>query len=177
MGRSLLFPAKRAAARWYTEADMQGGTQEMSWSVMTHQHRERSTDWYWGLGVLALAGAAAAIFFGNVLFAIIIVMGASSIGFLAARGPREHAIKMDDRGLSVDGTRYPWTAVHSFWVEHDEETPYLFITMRGAFSPRIMVELDSRQQGDDVREHLRQRVAQEEQGPHIGERLANIFGL
>ncbi len=149
----------------------------MEWSVTTHEHRERSTDWYWGLGVIALAGGVAAVFFGNFLFAVIIAIGALSIGFLAARGPREHSVHIDDRGLSVDGTRYPYSAIHTFWVEHDSENPRLFMTMRGVLAPHFSLILDSAQQGADVREHLKTRVQEEEQGPHVGEHVAEIFGL
>jgi hypothetical protein len=69
---------------------MPGGKEEMVWSVITHEHRERTTDWYWALGLVAIAGAVASVFFGNTLLAIIILLGAGSIGFLAIRGPREH---------------------------------------------------------------------------------------
>ncbi len=151
--------------------------QHMEWSTTTHEHYERSTDWYWGLGIIALVGSGAAIFFGNFLFAVIILIGTFSVGFLAARGPREHTMRIDDRGISVDGTRYPYSAVHSFFVEHDMENPRLFMTMRGALSPHFSLVLDSAQQGNDVRAHLKQHIEEVEQGPHAGEHLARILGL
>jgi hypothetical protein len=99
---------------------MPEGNQEMSWSVITHEHKEHSVDWYWALGVLALAGAVLSVFFGNLLLAVIILLGAGSRwAYLVARGPREHEVKIDDRGLMIDGTRYPYSSIHSFWVEHD----------------------------------------------------------
>jgi hypothetical protein len=156
---------------------MPGEREELVWSVTTHEHRERSTDWYWGLGVLALAGAAASIFFGNVLLAVIIAIGSISIGYLAARGPREHLIRIDARGLSVDGTRYKWDSVMSFWIERDAEQPRLFFTMRGLIMPYVSFELDDRAQGEAVHAHLRKHVEEVEQGPHLGEHLAEIFGL
>jgi hypothetical protein len=149
----------------------------MVWSVVTHEHRERSTDWYWGLGVIALVACVASIFFGNVLFAVIIALGALSIGYLAARGPREHLVRIDDRGLTVDGTRYPFSAIHSYWVEHDTDTPRLFMTMRGVLAPHFSLMLDDAAQGEAVRAHLKRHVSEEEQGPHVGEHLAQIFGL
>ncbi len=149
----------------------------MSWSVVTHLHRERSTDWYWGLGALAVAGAGFAIFIGNFLFAVIIIIAAASIGMLAARGPREHAIRIDDRGISIDGTRYTYSAVHSFWVEHDAQFPALFITLRGIIAPHVSLLLDSAEQGEAVRAHLLNHVREEEQGPHLGESLAALVGL
>ncbi len=149
----------------------------MVWSVTTHEHRERSTDWYWGLGLIAIVGAGAAVFFSNVLLAVIVLLGLGSIGFLAARGPREHLIKIDARGLSIDGTRHPWESVVSFWVEHETDTPRLFLSMKGALMPFVSLDLDNREQGDAVRSHLAAYAAEVEQGPHLGERLAEIFGL
>ncbi|TSC68705.1 MAG: Uncharacterized protein G01um101456_533 [Parcubacteria group bacterium Gr01-1014_56] len=156
---------------------MPEGKQEMVWSVTTHEHRARSVDWYWALGVVALLGAIASVFFGNGLLAIIIVLGAASIGYLAARGPREHTVKIDDRGVSVDGTRYPYSAIRSFWVEHEATEPHLFLSMRGVLTPHISLLLDDARQGEAVRAHLLKHIEEEEQGPHIGEHLAEIFGL
>lgn len=149
----------------------------MVWSVTTHEHRDRSVDWYWALGVLALASAVVSVFFGNVLFAIVIILAAGSIGFLAARGPREHLVKIDDRGVSIDGSRYAYAAIHSFWVEHEVDQPRLFMSFRGVIMPHFSLTLDSEAQGRAVRDHLKRHVEEEEQGPHLGEHLAEIFGL
>ena len=156
---------------------MPGGAQHMEWSVITHERRTHTVDWYWGLGFVALVGIAAALFFGNMLFAVVLALGAISIGFLAARGPREHMVRIDDRGVSIDGTRYPFSAIHSFWVDHDTESPHLFVAMRGPLSPHFSLTLDNAQQGTDLRDHLKLHVTEEEQGPHMGEHLAAIFGL
>jgi len=150
--------------------------QEISWTTAP-AHRERSNDWYWGLGALALAGALASIFFGNMLFAIIIIIGAVSIGILASREPREHSVKLDMRGIVVDGTRYPFAAIHSFWVEHEQERPKLFASMTGILAPHFSFELQDEAQGAQVRTFLRRFAHEEEQGAHIGEHLAELFGL
>ncbi len=149
----------------------------MVWTVTTHEHRERSTDWYWALGVGALAVAVVSIFLGNLLFAVVVVLGAGSIGFLAARGPREHLVKIDERGVSIDGSRYAYESIMSFWVEHDTPTPHLFLTLRGVVNPHFSLALDDEEQARAVREHLQNHVKEAEQGPHIGEHLAEIFGL
>jgi hypothetical protein len=140
---------------------MPGEKQEMVWSVTTHEHKERSTDWYWALGVGSLAAAVVSIFFGNVLFAIVILLGGGSIGYLAARGPREHLFKIDDHGVSIDGTRYIYANIHSFWVERDSPAPRLFMTLGGVISPHFSLTLDDQVQGQAVREHLRQHVQEE----------------
>jgi hypothetical protein len=149
---------------------------EVSW-VARRPHRERSVDWYWGLGSIALSGALVSIFFGNVLLAVIILLGAFSIGVLASREPREHSVVLDNRGVVIDGTRYPYSAIHSFWVEHETSTPRLFMSMAGIISSHFSFELEDEAHGNRVREFLRRHVREEEQGPHLGEHLAELFGL
>jgi hypothetical protein len=153
------------------------GEQEISWVVQTHEHREHSTDWYWGLGVAATVGAGISIFFGNALLALIIGIGAVSIGVLVARGPREHSVTIDRRGMSVDGTLYRWSAIHSFWVEHEAERPHLYVSTTGVVTPRFSFPLESGSQGEQLRNFMAQFAPEEEQGPHFGEHLAQLFGL
>ena len=149
---------------------------DISW-VVRRAHRERSNDWYWGVGALALAGALASIFFGNVLLAIIIIMSAGSIGVLASREPREHSVTLDTRGMIVDGTRYPYSAIHSFWVEHEVEDPRLFVSMNGILAPHFSFDLGDEAQGNRIRDFLKRYVHEEEQGPHVGEHVAELLGL
>ncbi|MBP9711241.1 MAG: hypothetical protein KBD50_03235 [Candidatus Pacebacteria bacterium] len=151
--------------------------QAISWTVGGEEPRPRSIDWYWGLGVLAFAGAGASLFFGNFLFAIIIVIGAVCAGFLAVRGPRGHTVSVGPRGISIDGTRYPYDSVYSFWVEREANPPHLFLSMHGIIAPHYSFPLIDSAQGEQVRETLKRFVAEEEQGPRVGDRLAEIFGL
>jgi hypothetical protein len=156
---------------------MPGEKTEIAWSVVTHEDRPHTVDWYWGLGILSLIGAAASIFFGNILLALIIALGAGSIALLVVRGPREHLVKIDDRGLLIDGSRYKFSSIASFWVEHDTDMPRLFLTMRGMLMPHYSLHLDSEETGDEVRAHLKRYIDEEEQGPHIGEYIAEMFGV
>ncbi|MDO8518041.1 MAG: hypothetical protein Q7S26_01995 [bacterium] len=151
--------------------------QTITWHVQTHEHRERSSDWYWALGLLALAGAGASVFFGNILLAIILVVGAGSIGLLAARGPREHAVKIDKRGVSLDGTLYLYPAIQSFWVEEEVGEPTLFLTTNSIVMPHVSVPLDNAAHAGQVRAYLRRYVEEEEQWPHFGENIARLLGL
>lgn len=151
--------------------------QEISWTVV-RPHRERSVDWYWGLGALTLAGVLLSIFlFDNTLLAIILLIGTFSIGLLAAREPREHTVKLDPRGIVIDGTRYPFSSVHSFWVEHEVPDPRLFVSMTGILSPHFSFDLHDETEGNRVRDFLRRFAHEEEQGPHLGDHLAEIFRL
>lgn len=155
--------------------------QTISWQVQTHEHRDRTNDWYWGLGVGALVCAGVSLFFGNVLFAMIIVIGVGSIGILIARGPREHWVRIDGRGVSLDGTLYRWASIQSFWVHpgygRSDRGPRLLLATTGIFAPQIVIPLDNATRAQNVRTFLNRFTTEEEQEPHLGENLAELFGL
>jgi hypothetical protein len=151
--------------------------QELSWQVASHNMRERSNDWFWGLGAIAIAGAVVSIVFGNALLAIIIVLGAFSIGFLSAQRPREHSVVIGPRGISIDGTRYPYKSVRSFWVEHTDSNARLFVSMNGVLAPHFSLYVANSVEQDAVRRYLKRYVEEVEQGPQLGDHLSEIFGL
>ncbi len=153
--------------------------QGISWNVLTHEHRERSADWYWGLGLGAAAAAGLSLFFGNILFAVVIAVGAGSIGVLAARGPREHSMRLDSRGLSVDGTLYRFSAIQSFWVQPETEAreARMLVTTSGMLSPQLVIPLGVGTRAQNVRAFMRRHAQEVEQDAHLGEHLAELFGL
>lgn len=148
----------------------------IAWHVDTHEHQERSTDWYWGLGLITLTAAGISVFVGNALFAVILLMGAGSLGVLIARGPREHEVRLTPRGLSMDGTLYKWSTVESFWVE-ENRTPHLLVTTQGILHPQLVIPLGDPNRARNVREYLRRLVKEEEQEPHLGHDVAQMLGL
>lgn len=155
---------------------------EIVWHVLTHEHKEHSTDWYWALGLLTVAGAGASIFFGNLLLAVILSLGGISIAVLKIRGPREHQVKLDARGVTLDGTLYQWKAVQSFWIHTNPpgSEPRLYLNTHSLLMPRIVVPLDSAAHGEQIRAlclQYAEEAPEEEQHPLFLEHIAEIFGL
>lgn len=152
-------------------------SEEIVWHVETHEHRERTNDWYWALGLLTLVGVAVSIYFSNVLLAMILGIGGIFIGVLAIRGPRTHSVKLDKRGVSMDGTLYPYRSIHSFWVEQDTHYPRLFLLTGSMLAPHITIPLDDVSHGAEVRNFLKNHLEEVEQEPRFGEYVAEMLGL
>ena len=150
--------------------------QAIAWIVHTHEHQERTADWYWALGLLALAGMGASIYFANYLFALILAIGAATLGAMVARGPRTHWVRVDSRGISMDGTLYPWSAVQSFWVE-DSGEERLMVTLNSYLTPQLVVPTLEPQRSSNLRAYIKKYAHEEEQEPHLGEHVAEMLGL
>jgi hypothetical protein len=146
------------------------------WSVDTHEHVDRTNDWYWGLGLITLSAAAISVFLGNMLFALILLLAAGSLGVLVARGPREHEVRLTQRGLHLDGTLYKWQSVESFWVENNQN-PHLLVTTEGILHPQLVIPIGDPNRAKNVRDYLRKIAKEEEQEPHLGHHVAELLGL
>lgn len=155
------------------------GEQEIVWHVLTHEHKEHSADWFWALGLLTVLGAGLSVYFGNILLALILIIGAGSIVTLKIRGPREHQVRVDARGIALDGTLYAWKTLVSFWVNTDAKhgDPCIYLTTHSLLNPHITVPLDSVEHGEQVRSFCRRYAKEEERLPHFGEHLAELLGL
>jgi len=151
--------------------------QTISWEVLTHVHHDRTNDWYWALGLIAVVAAALSVWLGNLLFGILILLCAGSIGALAMRGPREHSVEIDPRGISVDGSLYPYRTLKSFWVDGNPEYPRLYITTGGIITPHMALPLDDTHHAQLVHSYLINRLEEVEQEPHLGEHVAHLLGL
>lgn len=153
----------------------------IAWIVHTHEHKDRSTDWYWTLGLVAVVGAALAMYFKNPLLAGIILIAAGSLGTLVARGPRTHWVRVTSRGVVMDGTLYPWESVHSFYIEpfnaEAGQSGRLLVTMKSYLTPQLVLNTEEPSRAAALRTFMKKYAQEEEQEPHLGEHLAEIFGL
>ena len=52
----------------------------ISWEVPAYEHRPKTSDWYWALGIIAVSGSVAAFFLGNFLFGVLILVVAYTMG-------------------------------------------------------------------------------------------------
>src|SRR3989338_6162006 len=59
----------------------------LEWEGREYDHNPKSTDWYWALGIIAVAGTVASVLFGNYLLALLIIIAAVALAFHAAKRP------------------------------------------------------------------------------------------
>ena len=115
----------------------------ISWRGQEYFFIEKSPDWFWTLGIIAIAGAVAAAIWGNVLFAILILVGAFALAMFAARQPEEVSFEISPKGIRTGDTLYPYPSLDVFWVEHEdeEEDAKLLVRSKKLMMPLIVVPL------------------------------------
>lgn len=149
------------------------------WETPPHEHKPRSVDWYWALGIFAVSAATLAVIFSDYLFAIVILLAALSIGVYSSREPKLSHIEVGDRGVRIDNRRYRYDTLRSFWVDHGEDSgkQQLIITSQKFLMPQIIIPLPDSVSADRVRVLLSKYLAEEEQHESLAQHIAEFFGL
>jgi hypothetical protein len=127
----------------------------LEWEAHEYLHTEKAPDWYWALGLIAIAGAVAALTFNNVLFAVFILIAAFFLAIFAARKPNTVRFAVTQRGVRIDDLLYPFSSLESFAIDEltPEHTPKLILESRKIFVPRIVIPIEG-VSADDVHDFL-----------------------
>jgi len=151
-------------------------TSLISWNAPEHYHVEKKPDWFWSVGIITLALAAVAFIFGNVITGIFVLVAAVALVLHASRPPRVIYHEVNDRGIVIGGTLYPFLALESFWIPHDHFPSKIIIKSRKAFMPFIVVFIDE-VDPEHVREAMLQYIAETEHHESILKHLLERLGF
>ncbi len=115
----------------------------ISWETHEYVHVEKSSDWYWALGLLAVAGATGALLMENVLFAVFILIASFVLALASSRQPNVMHFSVTQRGVRIDDTLYPYTALDSFSIDEPtpDHTPKLILKQSKPLAPIIVIPI------------------------------------
>ena len=91
----------------------------IEWQSPEHHFDRKTADWYWALGIIAVAATVLAFYFDNFLFGIFIIIAALTIGFLSYKETRQVTIQITTKGILFGRRFYPFRNFRSFWIEDD----------------------------------------------------------
>jgi hypothetical protein len=148
----------------------------ISWNAPEHFYVEKKPDWYWSVGIITLAIAAVAFIFGSVITGIFILVAAGALVIHAAQAPRIIYHEINDRGLVMHDTLYPFLTIDSFWIPHDDFPPKIILKSRKLFMPYIVIYIDE-VDPEAIREIMLRYVAETEHHEPLLKKVLEKFGF
>src|SRR3989344_4126163 len=147
------------------------------WQAYEHEHIERGSDWFWALGIAAVCIAAISALFGNILFAILILVAAGTLALLAQTPPTLIEFELSDRGIRVGTTMHRYEEIISFWVEdHEVDPPILLVDTIKWLSPNLIIPIEG-VDPRDVRAFLIERAEETPMKESVAHKILEVFGL
>ena len=149
----------------------------ISWQGYEYDHHEKTGDWFWALGIIALSSAITAIIFENILFALLILIGAFAVALFAAKRPHLSYFEINRRGIVVDDRLFPFNTLESFWINEDEHGHETLIAKSNrVMMPYLIVPIHD-VSGAEVHRALSDQLQEEELHEPISHRLLEFFGF
>lgn len=119
---------------------MERSIRSVYWEAPEHHHMEKSTDWYWILGIVAVSGAVASIIFGNVLFAVVILLGSVTMIIVSYKHPRLISFEVSVRGIRIHDDFHPFATLESHYIDEDHRHgPHLLVKSKKLFVPLLIL--------------------------------------
>ena len=148
----------------------------LRWSAFEHEHIERGSDWFWALGIIAVSAALTSILFSNVLFAILILIAATTIGLIAQHPPELHEFEIGEKGIRIGKTLHSYDTTISFWVDEETEEPLLLVDTTAFMSPNLVIPLGD-MEPETIRAYLRERVEEVPMKEPLAHKILELFGF
>lgn len=148
----------------------------IQWKAYEYNHREKSPDWFWAVGIIAFSAAAAAVIFNNTIFAIFIILSAFTLSMYAARKPSLINIEINNKGIIVDKYIYLYQNIEKFWVAERQSGNVLIIKSVKKALPYTTISAEQVEL-EEIREYLSRRIKEEELTEPLVQTITEYLGF
>ena len=146
---------------------------KINWTALEYEHKEKKPDWFWALGIVAVASSVASIIYKNYFFAILIILAMVMLAFLNLRKPQEVEIELNEKGIRVEDFFYPYKNLKSFYVHHGK----LLVHSNRAFMPIITLPISDNVSEKEIGEFLKKYLKEEEMAESFTAKLIEVLGF
>ena len=153
-------------------------TRAFDWIAQTTEHKEKSVDWYWGLGIAIVAGCILAIIAQNYLLVVLLILGGTLLGFYANDRPHPISVEISARGIKFNKELYTYETMQSFWMYTDPKGIHKLLVVTGRpVMPERIVTLPETIPPTQIRNFLLQHLPEKETAPSAMDIVAESMGL
>ena len=151
----------------------------INWRTVDHIKEERSTDWFWIVGIVAVAIAVLSIFFGNLLLALLVLLATFSSFMLAHSTPRMVDYELSRKGLIIGNTFYSYSNLESFWVVDEDgyERDRVLFKSKKLLMPLIVTPVGDAADLEDIRDFLLEYIDEEELEEPAAQKIMSSLGF
>lgn len=148
----------------------------VSWQTFEYIHKDKTADWYWIVGIVAISVALIAIILNNIIFGVLVIVAAFTLSLVASRKPDIITVEIDNMGVKAGKTRYPYTFLESFWIETRDAHPRVILKSKKIFMPYVAILTDD-MDVDQIHDKLAKHLPEEEHVEPFLEKLMIHLGF
>ncbi len=148
----------------------------ISWNAPEHHHIEKNNDWYWAVSIITITAASLAFIFSNFMFGILILVSSFALVVHASKKPKMILCEINDRGVVIDSTLYPFLHLESFWIDAHMRPSKIILKSTKTFMPYITVQIEE-VDPEKVRDILLNYIAETEHIEPLSQKIFEVLGF
>ncbi len=156
------------------ELQKRGLTDEIYWQDYEYEFLEKEPEWFWIFGIIAALAIILSLILKDLLFAIVILLGAVTIGMYNKRAPRQVSFGLAKHGIKAGISLFPYDTIKSFWIEADKRQ--LIIETSRLMRPHITIPLGNTHP-DVIRSKLIGFLTEKRYDGSVIDAVADFFGI
>ena len=156
------------------ELQKHGLADEIIWQDYEYEFYEKSRDWYWLWGIIALLIIILAVVLKDLHLALVIFLGAVIILIYSRRPPLLISFGLMKRGVKVHKNLFSYDKIKSFWVDEDKNE--LIIETDRLIRPHIIIPLGEASP-DMIKNKLKPILKEKRYEGSLSDAIAEFFGI
>jgi hypothetical protein len=152
---------------------------KISWEALEHIETEKSNDWFWIAGIIAIGSAVLAIYFNNLLFALLILIGTFTVFLQSNKEPGIQNYELNRKGLVIGKILYPYSTLDSYYVVDEDgwDRDRILFKSTKMLMPLIIVPIGENAVPEELSDFLIQYLDEEQLEESAIEKVAMILGF
>lgn len=114
---------------------------KVEWSAPEYKHKEKSVDFLWAIGLIALVVCGIAIWRNNYLFSVFVLISGGSLILFSIRHPKDVMFSIETSGLTMGKDKYEWKKIKGFNIKKKDGEANLLIELDKYLLPIYTIPL------------------------------------
>lgn len=150
----------------------------IKWQAPEYNYTEKSSEWFWAFGIISISLIVASFIAMNITLAIIFILGAFSLMMLAVKKPFNVNIEINNKGILIGNSFYPYKNLDSFGIEYYKDHVLLIIHSKKMIMPQISIIIDIDQVDPEyVKEYLENFLEEKDHAESVVYKISEKIGL
>jgi hypothetical protein len=129
----------------------------IEWQAPEYTHKEKSPDFLWTIGLVAVVAAIVAFFLGNYVFGIFILISGACLIMFTSRPPQMMTFSIKTEGLSIGKNIHAWKSLKGFDMKAGDPYAKLLVETSKNFLPIYTIPMPVSRK-EEIRETLKKVI-------------------
>jgi hypothetical protein len=150
---------------------------KIHWLAHEYEHKERTPDWFWAVGIIAVSVSIAAVIFGNTIFGILVLIAAFALTLFINRPPETVDVEVTEHGVRKGKVFYPYQTLRSFYIDIHHPHKKVLLRSEKTLVPLIIVPLNDDVDAERLRRTLGHFIHEEHLSLPFVEKILEYLGF